>query len=46
MLNAAAGSRWLDGPIHDMPHATAFLFDEAALRRATLRIRERAAVEA
>ncbi len=46
VLNAAAGSRWLDGPIHDVPNATAFLFDEAALRRAAPRIRELAAVEA
>jgi len=46
VLNAAGGSHWLDGPIHDMPNATAFLFDEAALRRAALRIRELAAVEA
>ena len=46
VLNAAGGSRWLDGPIRDVPHATAFLFNEAALRRAALRIRELAAVEA
>jgi broad specificity phosphatase PhoE len=46
VLNAAGGSPWLDGPIHDVPHGTAFLFDEAALRRATRRIRELAAVEA
>lgn len=46
VLNAAGGSHWLDGPIHDGPHATAFLFGEAALRRAALRIRELAAVEA
>jgi len=46
VLNAAGGSHWLDGPIHDMPNATAFLFDEVALRRAALRIRELAAVEA
>ncbi len=45
VLKAAAGSHWLDSPIHDGPHATAFLFDEAALRRAALRIRELAAVE-
>ena len=46
VLHAAAGSHWLDGPIHDGPHATAFLFDAAALRRAARRIRELAAVEA
>jgi 2,3-bisphosphoglycerate-dependent phosphoglycerate mutase len=45
VLNAAGGSHWLDGPIHDVPNATAFLFDEAALRRAAPRIRELAAVE-
>ena len=46
VLNAAGGSHWLDGPVHDVPNATAFLFDEAALRRAAPRIRELAAVEA
>jgi broad specificity phosphatase PhoE len=45
VLNAASGSRWLDGPIHDVPNATAFIFDEAMLRRAAPRIRELAAVE-
>jgi probable phosphoglycerate mutase len=45
VLNAAGGSHWLDGPIHDVPNATAFLFDEAALRRAAPRIRELATVE-
>jgi len=44
VLNAVAGSHWLDGPIHDVPNATAFLFDEEALRRAAPRIRELAAV--
>jgi len=43
VLNAVAGSHWLDGPIHDVPNATAFLFDEEALRRAAPRIRELAA---
>jgi len=33
-LNAAAGSRQLDGPAHDIPNATPFLFDEKALERA------------
>jgi broad specificity phosphatase PhoE len=45
VLNAAGGSHWLDGPIHDVPNATAFIFDEATLRRAAPRIRELAAVE-
>ncbi len=45
LLNAAGGSHWLDGPIHDVPNATAFLFDEATLRRAAPRIRELAAVD-
>jgi probable phosphoglycerate mutase len=45
LLNAAGGSHWLDGPVHDVPNATAFLFDEASLRRATPRMRELAAVE-
>jgi len=44
VLNAVAGSHWLDGPIHDVPNATAFLFDEATLRRAAPRIKELAAV--
>jgi broad specificity phosphatase PhoE len=46
VLNAVAGSHWLDGPIHDVPNATAFLFDEAALQRAVPRIKELAAVSA
>jgi broad specificity phosphatase PhoE len=33
-LNAAAGSKELDGPAHDIPNATPFLFDERALERA------------
>jgi broad specificity phosphatase PhoE len=39
-LNAAAGSDDLDGPVHDVPNATPFLFDEAALARAADRIAE------
>jgi broad specificity phosphatase PhoE len=39
-LNAAAGSSDLDGPAHTIPNATAYLFDEPALRRAALRIDE------
>jgi len=37
-LNAAAGSRELDGPVHEIPNATPFLFDEQALARAAERI--------
>ena len=37
-LNAAAGSDELDGPVHSIPNATPFLFDEAALERAIPRI--------
>src|SRR5207247_154155 len=33
-LNAAAGSDELDGPVHEIPNATPFLFDDAALARA------------
>ena len=42
-LNAAAGSDRLDGPAHDIPNATPFLVDEAALTRAAARIDELAA---
>ena len=38
-LNAAAGSDDLDAPVHDVPNATAILFDEPSLRRAAERIR-------
>ena len=37
-LNGAAGSDDLDGPVHALPNATPFLFDEDALRRAAARI--------
>ncbi len=37
-LNAAAGATDLDGPVHDIPNATLFLFDEVALARAAERI--------
>jgi broad specificity phosphatase PhoE len=37
-LNAAAGSDDLDSPVHDVPNATPFLFDEAALGRAADRV--------
>jgi broad specificity phosphatase PhoE len=33
-LNAAGGSDELDGPEHQIPNATPYLFDEAALERA------------
>jgi ribonuclease H / adenosylcobalamin/alpha-ribazole phosphatase len=33
-LNAAAGSGDLDGPVHEIPNATPFLFDRAALEGA------------
>jgi probable phosphoglycerate mutase len=39
-VNAAAGSNDLDGPEHSIPNATPFLFDELALARAAVRIRE------
>jgi probable phosphoglycerate mutase len=37
-LNAAAGSDQLDGPAHQIPNATPFLFDETSLARAAERI--------
>ena len=37
-LNAAAGSDSLDGPVHEIPNATPFLFDEQSLARAAERI--------
>jgi broad specificity phosphatase PhoE len=39
-LNAAAGSDELDGPVHAVPNATPFLFDETSLRRASERIEQ------
>ena len=39
-LNAAAGSDDLDAPVHEIPNARPYLFDEDALRRAASRIRE------
>ncbi len=39
-LNAAAGSDDLDGPEHSVPNATPYLFNEDALARAAVRIRE------
>lgn len=38
-VNAAGGSDDLDGPLHDVPNATPYVFDEAGLRRAVERIR-------
>lgn len=37
-LNAAAGSSELDGPIHALPNAAPYLFDDEALRRAVAQI--------
>jgi broad specificity phosphatase PhoE len=37
-LNGAAGSDELDGPVHEIPNATPFLFDEQSLARAAERI--------
>jgi hypothetical protein len=39
-LNAAGGSDSLDGPAHELPNATPYLFDEEALGRAASRIEE------
>jgi broad specificity phosphatase PhoE len=39
-LNAATESDKLDGPFHDIPNATPYLFDADALRRAAARIEE------
>ncbi len=39
-LNAAGGSDDFDLPFRDIPNATPYLFDEAALGRAVTRIRE------
>ncbi|MDX6414957.1 MAG: hypothetical protein QOH23_2367 [Gaiellaceae bacterium] len=37
-LNAAAGSNDLDGPAHQLPNATPYLFDKEALSRAVTQI--------
>jgi broad specificity phosphatase PhoE len=37
-INAASGSDSLDGPVHEIPNAMPFLFDEESLRRAADRI--------
>jgi broad specificity phosphatase PhoE len=39
-LNAASGSNELDAPVHDLPNARPFLFDEATLTQAAERIAE------
>ena len=39
-LNAAAGAEGLDGPAHELPNATPFLFDDQSLARAAHRIHE------
>jgi broad specificity phosphatase PhoE len=41
-VNAAAGSTTLDGPLHDVPNALPFLFDEESLGRAVDGIRRSA----
>jgi 2,3-bisphosphoglycerate-dependent phosphoglycerate mutase len=40
LVNAAGGSRELDGPLHYVANAAPYLFDEASLGRAVERIRE------
>lgn len=42
-VNGAAGSATLDGPLHDVPNALPFLFDEESLDRAVDAIRSGAA---
>jgi 2,3-bisphosphoglycerate-dependent phosphoglycerate mutase len=37
-VNAAGGGAELDAPLHDVPNATPYLFDEPALREAAIRI--------
>jgi probable phosphoglycerate mutase len=39
-LNAAAGSDELDGPVHALPNAEPFVFDEVALERAAERVEQ------
>jgi broad specificity phosphatase PhoE len=39
VLNAAAGSDDLDGPVHEILNAAPYLFEEEALRRAAERVR-------
>jgi 2,3-bisphosphoglycerate-dependent phosphoglycerate mutase len=40
LVNSAAGSRELNGPLHHVANAAPYLFDERSLRRAVERIRE------
>jgi broad specificity phosphatase PhoE len=40
LVNAAAGSDQLDGPLHYVANATPYLFDEGSLGRAVERVRE------
>lgn len=46
VVNAAAGSTDLDGPVHDIANAQPYLFDEPALQRAASRIEELAGTAA
>ncbi len=39
-VNAAGGSSDLDRPLHDVPNATPYAFDDAGLRRAIAQMRE------
>ncbi len=39
-LNAAAGSDDLDGPEHQIPNATLYVFDDEGLTRAAARIEQ------
>lgn len=43
-LNGGAGSATLEGPVHDVPNATPYLFDERALAAAAERVAALAAV--
>lgn len=38
LVNCAAGSDELDGPVHKIPNATPYVFDEAAVERAAERM--------
>jgi broad specificity phosphatase PhoE len=40
LVNAAAGSDEVNGPLHTVANATPYLFDETSLQRAVTRIRE------
>lgn len=40
VVNAAAGSDQLDGPLHDVANATPYVFDAAGLRRGVERLRQ------